>query len=45
MGPNGTMTVTNGSISGTVKAPPGVIVSNVTIIPSNYTHLDGTARR
>jgi hypothetical protein len=39
MGPNGTMTVTNGNISGTLTAPPGSKVNNFTIVPGiHYPH-------
>jgi tetratricopeptide (TPR) repeat protein len=37
MGPNGTMTVTNGNITGTLTAPPGSKINNFTIIPEPST--------
>src|SRR5215469_3983131 len=37
MGPSGTMTVTNGNISGTLTAPPGSKVNNFTIVPEGNT--------
>jgi hypothetical protein len=37
IGPNGTMTVTNGNISGTLTLPPGSKVNNFTIVPEENT--------
>ena len=43
MGPNGTMTVTNGNISGTLTAPPGSKVNNFTIVPEGNTSYGNTS--